>query len=158
MRKKKVKAMKRKYAALFFLTTLALFSCNKDDFDPNDYEKNIIGEWRLVHEYRWRRIPGREPVISEIDKTKNKIIYIFKENDSLTYQHLGDYSGQEFFVEKERIYKIVDGRIIIDTGEYDTAEKILSLTPTELKTEVHFMDTDGKNYKEIYSLYTYKRQ
>lgn len=157
MCKKKIRAMKKKYAALFFLTILALFSCNKEDFDPNDYEKNIIGEWRLVHEYNWRRYLGREPVISEVDKTKDKTIYIFKENNSLTYQHSFNYSGQEEFFEKENIYEIVDGRIVFD-GDYETAEKILSLTPTELKTEVHFMDEVNHTYKEIYSVYTYKRQ
>lgn len=153
--------MKRAYIFLLILLSiiLTLFSCGKDnDFDPNDYEKNIIGKWELVYEYRWRRIPGREPEISENDKIKDKTVHIFKENDSLTYQMSINYSGQEIFFEHEMLYKIVDGRIITDHGEYDTAEKILSLTPTELKTEVHFMDTDGKNYQEIYSLYTYERR
>lgn len=160
MRKKKVRVMKRIYAALFFLTTLALFSCSKDDFDLNDYEKNILGEWRLVHEYRWRRYPGREPVISEIDETKNKIIYTFKENGSLMVLltiYPSESNGPSWNTEGEMMYKIVDGRIVID-GDYETAEKILSLTQTELKTEVRFIDVVGNTSKEVYSIYTYKKQ
>lgn len=42
--------------------------------------------------------------------------------------------------------------------DYETAEKIIYLTPTELKTEVHFMDTNGNRPQEVYDLNTYERQ
>lgn len=151
MRKKKVKAMKRMYAALFFLTTLALFSCNKDDFDPNDYENNIIGEWKLVHKYHWEHTQGREPTENDRDVNGIELVltYVYKEGGVFYYKLNTTL--------QEETWKIVGDRIVIN-DDYETAEKIIYLTPTELKTEVHFMDTNGNRPQEVYDLNTYERQ
>lgn len=144
--------MKKMYITLFFLASIVLFSCDKDsDFDPKNYEKNIIGEWKLVHEYRWEHTQGREPTESEGDGSNEyfEITYIYKEGGIF-------YCKINTTLQEEK-WKIVGDRIIID-DDYETGEKILSLTPTELKTELHFMDTNGTRPQEVYYLKTYERQ
>lgn len=143
--------MKRIYAALFFLTTIAILSCSKDDFDPNDYEKNIIGEWKLVHSYHWEHTQGRAPTEYEDDGEVAGLVitYIYDEGGVFYYKLNSSL--------QEEKWKIVGDRIVIN-DDYETAEKIIYLTPTELKTEVHFMDTNGNKPQEVYDLNTYERQ
>lgn len=141
--------MKHTYIILFFLSSIVFSACNKDDdFSPKNYEKNIIGEWKQVHEYYWEHTEGRDPTERERDLNLNSS-YIYKEGGVFYYKN-------HSFLQEER-WKIVDGRIVIN-DDYETAEKILSLTQTELKTEVHFMDVNGNKPQEVYYLNTYERQ
>lgn len=141
--------MKHKYIILFFLSSIVFSACNKDDdFSPANYEKNIIGEWKKVHEYYWEHTEGREPTERERD---------INSNDSRVYKEGGVfYYKSPSYLQEER-WKIVNDRIVIN-DDYETAEKILSLTQTELKTEVHFTDVAGNISQEVYHLNTYERQ
>lgn len=147
--------MKRITKVFFVLCVCAVsLSCSKDDdFSPENYEKNIIGEWEKVYEYYWEHTEGRDPTETEHDMTDKTILMMFKENGLVKMKMY----YPSWNAEDEKAYKIINDRIVIN-DDYETSEKILSLTQKELKTEVHFMDVNGNRPQEVYYLNTYERQ
>lgn len=153
--------MKTMKHLLYIIVTLFIcIACDKDDTDKvfsiDDYEKYIVGEWQLISKIHYeQRSTGLNDDIKDLvgpeEETTRKEIYVFKENgESIWYLNYDKNDDGWSQIEKES-WIVKNG--ILRIGDH-SPYKIILLTPTTLRLEMHFMDAPTI---EVYEAWTYKR-